>query len=221
MGQKVNPKIFRMGVIRTWESKWFSKNKYSDFLKLDVAIRKFLNLKLKDAALDRVEIERSGENIKITIHSAKPGIIIGRSGVGIEDLKDKLQKNVLNKMNIGKMGVNLNVQEVKNPNLSANIIMQNVIDDLEKRIPFRRALKQAIGKSEKAGAKGVKILVSGRLNGAEIARSEKLTSGKIPLHTLRADIDYTRGAARTIYGAIGVKVWIYKGDIFKQESKKT
>lgn len=216
MGQKVNPKIFRMGIIRTWESKWFSKNKYSDFLKLDVAIRKFLNLKLKDAALDRIEIERSGESIKITIHSAKPGIIIGRSGVGIEDLKNKLQKSVLNKMNIGKMGVNLNIQEVKNPNLSANIIMQNVIDDLEKRIPFRRALKQAIGKAEKAGAKGVKIMVAGRLNGAEIARNEKLTSGKIPLHTLRADIDYTRGVARTIYGAIGVKVWIYKGDIFKQ-----
>ncbi|MFH1192301.1 MAG: 30S ribosomal protein S3 [bacterium] len=216
MGQKVNPKIFRMGIIRTWESKWFSKNKYSDFLKLDVAIRKFLNLKLKDAALDRIEIERSGESIKITIHSAKPGIIIGRSGVGIEDLKNKLQKSVLNKMNIGKMGVNLNIQEIKNPNLSANIIIQNVIDDLEKRIPFRRALKQAIGKAEKAGAKGVKILVAGRLNGAEIARSEKLTSGKIPLHTLRADIDYTRGVARTIYGAIGVKVWIYKGDIFKQ-----
>lgn len=215
MGQKVNPKIFRMGVIRTWESKWFSKNKYSDFLKLDVAIRKFLTLKLKDAALDKIEIERSGESIKITIYSAKPGIIIGRSGVGVEDLKNKLQRNVLNKMNIGKMGVNLNILEIKNPNLSANIIMQNVIDDLEKRIPFRRVLKQAIGKAEKAGAKGVKIMVAGRLNGAEIARSEKLTSGKIPLHTLRADIDYTRGAARTIYGAIGVKVWIYKGDIFK------
>ncbi|MFH1030889.1 MAG: 30S ribosomal protein S3 [bacterium] len=216
MGHKVNPKIIRMGIIKTWDSKWFAKKNYGDFLRQDVNIRKFLKKQLRDAAIDKIEIERSGDDIKIILHSAKPGIIIGRSGVGVEDLKNKL-KNLLNKIGLSKISLNINIQEVKNSNLSANIILQNVIDDIEKRIPFRRILKQTIAKVEKAGAKGVKIMVSGRLNGAEIARTEKLTSGKIPLHTLRADIDYSRGAAHTIYGAIGVKVWIYKGEIFNNK----
>lgn len=216
MGHKVNPKIIRMGIIKTWDSEWFAKKNYGDFLRQDVNIRKFLKKQLRDAAIDKIEIERSGDDIKIILHSAKPGIIIGRSGVGVEDLKNKL-KNLLNKIGLSKISLNINIQEVKNSNLSANIILQNVIDDIEKRIPFRRILKQTIAKVEKAGAKGVKIMVSGRLNGAEIARTEKLTSGKIPLHTLRADIDYSRGAAHTIYGAIGVKVWIYKGEIFNNK----
>ncbi|MFH0854144.1 MAG: 30S ribosomal protein S3 [bacterium] len=215
MGHKVNPKIFRMGIIRTWDSKWFAKGKFSSFLKQDVLIRKFLKKQLREAAIDKIEIERSTNNIKIIIYSAKPGVIIGRSGAGIEELKNNLKK-LFNKIGLSDINLNLNIQEVRNPNLSANIVLQNVIDDIEKRIPFRRALKQANGKVEKAGAKGVKIVVSGRLNGAEIARTEKLTAGKIPLHTLRADIDYSRGTARTIYGAIGVKVWIYKGEVFNQ-----
>ncbi|MFC1613052.1 30S ribosomal protein S3 [Patescibacteria group bacterium] len=218
MGQKVNPKIFRMGIVNTWDSKWFaSKKNYSNFLKQDTKIKKFLKDALKGAAIDKIEIERSQGNIKIIIHSGKPGIVIGRSGAGVEKLKNDIEKKILNKMpEIKKVSLEISIQEVKNHSLSANIVLQYVIDDLEKRIPFRRAAKQAISKVEKAGALGVKIIVGGRLNGAEIARSEKFISGKIPLHTLRADIDYSRGAARTIYGAIGVKVWIYKGEVFKK-----
>ncbi|MFH0856559.1 MAG: 30S ribosomal protein S3 [bacterium] len=215
MGHKVNPKILRIGVINTWDSKWFSKKNYSEYLKHDIAIRKFLQLKLRNASIDKIEIERSVDNLNIILHSAKPGLIIGRSGAGVEELKNEIQKKVLNKFCLQKIKINLNIQEVKNPALSSSIVMQYVIDDIEKRIPFRRTMKQAIAKVEKAGAKGVKIVVSGRLNGAEIARTEKLIFGKIPLHTLRADIDYSRGTARTMYGAIGVKVWIYKGEIFK------
>lgn len=213
MGQKVNPKIFRMGIIRSWDSKWFARKNFSDFLRQDILIRKFLKKQLREASLDKIEIERSGDNIKVIIFSGKPGIIIGRSGAGIEELKNKLKK-LLNKIGLANTNLNLNIQEVANPSLSANIVLQNIIDDIEKRIPFRRVLRQAVAKAEKAGAKGVKVMVSGRLNGVEIARSEKLISGKIPLHTLRADIDYTRGTANTIYGAIGVKVWIYKGEVF-------
>ncbi|OGF21255.1 30S ribosomal protein S3 [Candidatus Falkowbacteria bacterium RBG_13_39_14] len=214
MGHKVNPKIFRMGIIRSWDSKWFAKKNFSDFLRQDILIRKFLKKQLREASLDKIEIERSGDSVKVIIFSGKPGIIIGRSGAGIEELKNKLKK-LLNKIGLPNINLNLNIQEVSNPSLSANIILHNIIDDIEKRIPFRRVLRQAVAKAEKAGAKGVKVMVSGRLNGAEIARTEKLISGKIPLHTLRADIDYTRGTANTIYGAIGVKVWIYKGEIFK------
>src|SRR4030042_192325 len=206
MGHKVNPKIFRMGIIRSWDSKWFAKKNFSDFLRQDILIRKFLKKQLREASLDKIEIERSGDSVKVIIFSGKPGIIIGRSGAGIEELKNKLKK-LLNKIGLPNINLNLNIQEVSNPSLSANIILHNIIDDIEKRIPFRRVLRQAVAKAEKAGAKGVKVMVSGRLNGAEIARTEKLISGKIPLHTLRADIDYTRGTANTIYGAIGVKVW--------------
>jgi len=224
MGQKVNPKIFRIGIVNTWDSKWFANKKnYSNLLKQDTQIKKFLKDALKGAALDKVEIERSQGTIKIIIYSGKPGIVIGRSGAGAEQLKNDIEKKILNKMpEIKKVSIDLSIQEVKHHSLSANIVLQYIIEDLEKRIPFRRAVKQAISKVEKAGALGVKVIVGGRLNGAEIARSEKFTSGKIPLHTLRADIDYSRGAARTIYGAIGIKVWIYKGEIFtkKQENNK-
>lgn len=217
MGHKVNPKILRIGVINSWDSKWFAKGKYSEYLKQDIGIRKFLQTKLRNASIDKIEIERSVDSINIILYSAKPGIIIGRAGAGVEELKNGLQKNVLNKFGLQKIKVNINIQEIKNPALSANIVLQYIIDDIEKRTPFRRTMKQAIGKVEKAGAKGVKIVISGRLNGAEIARTEKLISGKIPLHTFRADIDYSRGTARTIYGAIGVKVWIYKGEVFAKK----
>lgn len=216
MGHKVNPKIFRIGVINNWDSKWFSKKNFSEFLRQDIMIRKFLKSKLREASVDRIEIERSGENLKIIIHSAKPGVIIGRSGAGIEELRSNLKSTVLNKIGLQNHKIDLNIQEFRNPALSANIVLQGIIDDIEKRIPFRRVMKQSVAKVEKAGAKGVKIVLSGRLNGVEIARTEKLISGKIPLHTLRANIDYSRGAARTIYGAIGVKVWIYKGEVFNK-----
>jgi len=223
MGQKVNPKIFRIGVIRGWNSRWFSKKNFSFLLKQDVLIRKFLKNKLKDSGVARIEMERSAGNINIIIHAARPGVIIGRSGVGIEELKSELRKKVLNKQKIegsGKIALNINIMEVEKPNLNAQIVVDNIISDLEKRIPYRRVMKQAVSRVERAGAKGVKVIVAGRLNGAEIAREEKLTLGMIPLHTLRADIDYARGAAQTIYGKIGVKVWIYRGDVFEEKNNK-
>ncbi len=223
MGQKVNPKIFRTGIIRNWNSKWFSKRYFSPLLKQDVVIRKFLKKKLKDAGLAKIEIERSAENINIIIYAVRPGVIIGRSGVGIEDLKQQIIKKILNKketMVPGKMNLNINIMEVDKPNLNAQVVVAAIIADLEKRIPYRRVMKQAISRVERAGAKGVKIIVAGRLNGADIARTETLTSGMIPLHTLRADIDYARGAAQTIYGKIGVKVWIYKGEVFEKENRR-
>lgn len=213
MGHKVHPKIFRVGELYTWDSKWFSRKDYAKFLQQDILIRKFLKKELKDAALARIEIERTPAATTIIIYSAKPGVIIGRGGQGIEELKKKVKKNFLDP----KSSLNINIKEIDQPNLSAELIVQSIAGDLEKRMPFRRVMKQAIGRVEKANAKGVKVTISGRLNGAEIARTETLSSGKLPLHTIRADIDYARGAARTTYGALGIKVWIYKGEIFKKK----
>lgn len=215
MGQKVHPKIFRTGQsqIYTWNSKWFSKKDYIPRLKQDISIREFLKKTLKEAAVAKIEIERTANAVTVVVHSAKPGLIIGHAGTGIEDLKKKLKEKFLDK----KTALNLNVQEVQNPSLSADIVIQSMISDIEKRIPFRRVMKQTISRVERAGAQGVKVVCSGRLDGAEIAREEMLSSGKIPLHTLRADIDYASNAAFTIYGAIGIKVWIYRGEIFKSK----
>jgi small subunit ribosomal protein S3 len=216
MGQKVNPKGYRLGIIYTWNSKWFSnKRDYSARLKQDILIRKFLKDKLKESGIDSINTERSANSVTIIIKAAKPGIIIGRSGAGAEDLKKEIKRKFLDT----KTNLNLNILEVERPGLSAAVVLQGMIEDIEKRIPFRRVLKSTIGRVERAGAKGVKVRVSGRLNGAEIARTEVLFSGKIPLHTLRADIDYTRGTAHTIYGAIGIKIWIYKGEVFKENQK--
>jgi len=215
MGQKVNAKVFRMGITTSWSSKWYAKRKtYADLLKEDVMIKKFLRQELKNMSLDRIEIERSANNFTIVVHTAKPGLIIGRAGTGAEVLKDKVRKQFFPRDK--KMNINLNIVEVGKPSLSSAIMLEGMIADLEKRMPFRRVLKQAIERAEKGGAQGVKVMVSGRLNGAEIARRESLMSGKVPLHTLRADIDYSRGTARTLYGAIGVKVWIYRGEVFKK-----
>jgi small subunit ribosomal protein S3 len=214
MGKKVNPRIFRMGLSERWSSRWFAGRDFAELLKQDIFIRKFLKKELQEAGLDRVEIERSRGNITINISAAKPGLIIGRGGSGIEELKAKIQKKFLSK----DFKLQVNITEVSVPNLSANVVLQSMKDDIEKRIPFRRVLKQTIEKVMKAGAKGVKVMVSGRLNGVEIARREKLVKGKVPLQTLRANIDYSRGVAATVYGAIGIKVWIYKGEYF---SKKT
>jgi small subunit ribosomal protein S3 len=220
MGQKVHPKAFRLKVNKTWDSKWFSDKDFPELLRQDVLIRKFILRKLRHVGISRVDIERSANQIAISIHCAKPGLIIGRGGQGAEDLKKEIHEKFLKDAFSRKKGIkniNINIIEVDKPNLDAAIIMQQIIADLEKRIPFRRAIKQAMGRAEKAGAQGVKISVAGRLNGSEIARTEMLASGKIPLHTLRANIDYCRGAAQTIYGKIGVKVWIYKGEIFNKE----
>lgn len=219
MGQKVNPKIIRMGITRTWNSKWFSRGKqFTKNLEQDIKVRKFLIKELKEAGVDRVEIERNHKKINVSIFTAKPGLIIGRGGSGAEDLKKKLHVKFLKQFKMSE--INLNITEVDRPALSAQIVVQSMIIDLEKRMPFRRVMKQAINRVERAGALGVKTMVKGRLNGAEIARSEMLVSGKIPLHTLRADIDYARGFAQTTYGTIGVKVWVYKGEVFGTEEKK-
>jgi len=218
MGKKVNPKILRMGITKTWASVWFeSGEKYIKNVRQDVLVRKYLIREFKEAGIDRVEIIRSLNKIEITITTAKPGLIIGRGGNGVDELKKKLHDKFLKNFRLGE--INLNIKEASRPGLSAQIIVQSMIMDIEKRMPFRKVMKQTISKVERAGALGVKVVVGGRLNGAEIARSEKLVSGKVPLQTLRADIDYARGAAHTTYGAIGIKVWIYKGEVFEKEAK--
>jgi small subunit ribosomal protein S3 len=215
MGKKINPKIFRIGINKTWPSKWYDEGKgYIKKVEQDVKVRKFLISLLRESGVDRVEIERSANKINISVYTAKPGIIIGRGGTGVEDLKKKLHSKFLKNYKSGE--ININIHEVDRPNLSAQIIVQSMILDIEKRMPFRRVMKQAMNRVERAGALGVKTMVSGRLNGAEIARREMLSFGKVPLHTLRADIDYSRATAKTTYGSIGVKVWIYKGEKFEK-----
>jgi small subunit ribosomal protein S3 len=220
MGNKVNPRAIRIAVNKGWNSKWFARQNFGILLRQDLAIKKFLKTKLKDSGVANIEIERSAEKLNIIIYAVKPGVIIGRSGVGIEDLKESLKKTILNKEATkvpGKITMNINIMEVDKPNLNSQVVLDNIINDLEKRIPFRRSMKQSISRVMRAGAKGVKVVISGRLNGAEIAREEMLTEGEVPLHTLRADIDYSRAAAQTIYGKIGVKVWIYKGEVFNKK----
>lgn len=219
MGKKINPKILRLGITKTWPSKWFSTGKkYIENIEQDVKVRRYLLKRLIEAGVDRVEIERGEKKIKLNIHTAKPGIIIGRGGTGIEELKKNIHDKFLKKFRLSE--IEINIHEVDRPNLSAQIVVQSMILDIEKRIPFRRVMKQVIGRVEKAGALGVRVIVTGRLNGVEIARSEMLSSGKVPLHTLRADIDYARGVANTTYGAIGIKVWIYKGEVFEKEKNE-
>ncbi len=213
MGKKINPKIFRIGVSKEWPSRWFASGvDYAKNVEQDIKVRRFLLRDLREAGVDRVEIERNAKKISVSVHTAKPGVIIGRGGSGAEDLKKKIHTKFLKNYRLGD--ITLNIVEVDRPNMSAQINVQAMGLELEKRMPFRRVMKQAISRIERAGALGVKIIVAGRLNGAEIARSEMLTSGKVPLHTLRADIDYARGVANTTYGVIGIKVWIYKGNKF-------
>jgi len=208
-----------MGIIRTWPSRWFGSGQdYIKKVEQDVRVRRFLIRELREAGVDRVEIERNASKIVINIYTAKPGLLIGRGGTGAEDLKKKIHGKFLKNFRIG--GIDLNIHEVDRPNLSAQIVVQQMILEIEKRMPFRRVMKQAVSRVERAGALGVKTIIAGRLNGAEIARTEKLVSGKVPLHTLRADIDYARGVAATTYGSIGVKVWIYRGEIFEREENK-
>lgn len=216
MGKKVNPKIMRIGITKTWPSIWFEQGEqYVKNVRQDILIRKSLIKEFKEAGIDKVEIARGINRIEVNIYTAKPGIIIGRGGNGVEDLKKKLHTKYLKNFRLQE--INLNIKEVSRPNLSAQIVVQSMILDIEKRMPFRKVMKQALSRIERGGALGAKTVVAGRLNGAEIARSEKLVWGKVPLQTLRADIDYARGAANTTYGTIGIKVWIYKGEVFEKD----
>lgn len=220
MAKKVNPKVFRLGTTRTWTSKWFATGKpYIAKIKQDLGVKRYLINSLREAGVDHVEIERHSDNkILVTLFTAKPGMLIGRGGTGIDDLKKKLHTKFLKSFRLNE--INLTIAEVSRPNLSAMILVQSMILDIEKRMAFKRVMKQAISKADRAGALGIKVTVSGRLNGAEIARTESLSSGKLPLATLRADIDYASGTAQTTYGAIGIKVWIYKGEVFDKKEDK-
>lgn len=213
MGQKVNPIAFRLGINKEWNSKWFSSGKYSSFIKEDIKIRGFIEKKLKKAAIEKVVIERFPKKIVVSVFSGRPGMIIGRGGAGAEELKDKVKK-----MLAKDMVLELNIVEVKESQISAVLVAENLAHQLEKRIKFRRAIGQTIESvMQNKKAKGIKVMISGRLNGAEMSRTEWLSQGKIPLHTLRADIDYALKEAHTTYGVIGVKVWIYKGEIFENQ----
>ena len=210
MGQKVNPNGFRLGVKRTWSSRWFSKSNYAKFLHQDLEIKSYVEKKLKNASIAKINIERAAKKIRISIFSSRPGIIIGKKGADIEDLKNKLTK-------LSNLEVFLDIKEIRKPEVEAKLVAENIATQLEKRVSFRRAMKKSVQSSMRLGAKGVKVLCSGRLGGAEIARNEKYNEGSVPLHTLRSDIDYATAEAETTYGIVGIKVWINKGIILKKD----
>jgi small subunit ribosomal protein S3 len=210
MGQKVNPRGLRVGIIKDWDSRWFAKDHlFGDILVEDYKLRKYLKKTLYAAGIPQIEIERDASRVRVHIHCAKPGMVIGRGGVEIDKLRLQLEAML-------KKPVSINIVEIKSPDLDAQLVAENIAAQLEKRISFRRAMKQAIGRAMKLNAKGIKVAVSGRLGGAEIARSEHYHEGTIPLQTLRADIDYGFAEAKTTYGRIGIKVWIYKGEVLPE-----
>jgi len=213
VGQKINPIGLRVGVIRDWESKWYADEDYADLLHEDIKIREYLDERLETAAVSSVEIERAANRVNITIHTGKPGMVIGKGGSEVEALR-----NALNKMT-GKR-VHINIVEVKKIDLDATLVAENIARQLESRISFRRAQKQAIQRAMRAGAQGVRTQVSGRLGGADMARTEHYSEGTVPLHTLRADIDYAHAEADTTFGKIGVKVWIYRGEVLPTKPKQ-
>jgi len=214
VGQKVNPKGFRIGVIRDWDARWYANNKdFKVFLHEDYVIRKHVKAKLYASGVSKIDIERTAQRVTLNIFTAKPGIVIGRGGQDVEVLKKELEKMT------GKKVV-VNITEVKRPEMDAQLVAENVAASLEKRIAFRRAMKQTVIRTRRMGAEGIKIMCSGRLGGAEIARTEWYSEGKVPLHTLRADIDYGFAEANTAYGKIGVKVWIYKGEVLPKKAAK-
>ncbi|GGG10918.1 30S ribosomal protein S3 [Paenibacillus aceti] len=214
MGQKVNPVGLRVGIIRDWESKWYAGKDFGDLLLEDVKIREHLKNKLKDSAVSRIEIERAANRVNVTIHTAKPGMVIGKGGSEVEILRNEITKIA------GGKKVHINISEIKHPDLDAILVAESIAQQLERRVSFRRALKQAIQRTMRSGAKGIKTAVSGRLGGAEIARTEGYSEGTVPLHTLRADIDYGTAEAHTTYGRIGVKVWIYRGEVLPTAKKQ-
>ncbi|MDF7637751.1 30S ribosomal protein S3 [Leuconostocaceae bacterium ESL0958] len=222
MGQKINPTGFRVGVIRDWDAKWFAdKADFSNQLLEDLRIRKYIEEHLQDAAVDRVEIERSTKSrIDLTLHTAKPGMVIGKGGSEVEKLRTQLAK-LTDKDERGRhKRVFINIVEIKKPDLSAHLVGQQIAGDLERRVAFRRAMRGALQRARRAGAKGIKVVVSGRLNGGDMSRIEQYTEGTVPLHTLRADIDYSWDEAVTAYGNLGIKTWIYRGDVLPKKKNK-
>ncbi|MEI6040347.1 MAG: 30S ribosomal protein S3 [Candidatus Berkelbacteria bacterium] len=221
MGQKVNPFSFRLPITKDWQSKWFGKSNFADYISIDLAIRDAITKKYgKAAGIGKIEILRDHEAVTINLHTSKPGVLIGRSGQGIIDLRAYLNKHVekFRTVNSNKLPkIKIEIIEVKNPEANAKIVAENIALQLEKRVLYKRAVKQAVAKAMEAKVKGIKIQVSGRLNGAEIARSEKYGDSSVPLSRLRANIDYGQGTAHTTYGTIGIKVWIYKGDRILEE----
>ena len=213
MGQKVNPHGLRVGIINDWDSRWYAEADFADNIVEDQKIRKFLKTKLAAAAISDTEIERTSDKIKIIVHTAKPGVVIGKGGQEIEKLKAEVQKLTTKK-------VNLEIKEIKRPDNCAQLVAENIAQQLENRVSFRRAMKSCMGRTMKSGAKGIKTTCSGRLGGADIARSESYSDGTIPLQTLRADIDYGFAEADTTYGKVGVKVWIYHGEILPRKGNK-
>lgn len=214
MGQKVNPIGIRLGITKDWNSKWYASKNYAKLLNQDINLRKHLKKKLLAAAVSRIQIERPANNAVVTIHTARPGVLIGKKGGGIEGLRNEISS---------KLGVpvHLNIEEIKKPELDSTLVAEGIAQQLEQRVMFRRAMKRAVASAMKSGAKGIKICVSGRLGGAEIARNEWYREGRVPLHTFRADVDYGTAEAKTTYGIIGVKVWIFKGEILPQKNRNT
>lgn len=208
MGQKVHPHGFRLGITRTWDSRWYSEKDYGDFLIEDFNLRTFIKKRLSQASISKIEIERAAGRIRLIIHTARPGIVIGPKGSEIEKLRKELLK-------VTKKDVVVEVKEIRRPEIDAQLVAENVAQQLERRIAFRRAMKKSVSSALKSGAKGIRIATAGRLGGAEMARREWYREGRVPLHTLRADIDYGFAQARTTYGVIGIKVWIFKGEIVK------
>jgi len=210
MGQKVNPYGIRLGINKTWSSRWFSKNEYTKLLHQDLRIKSYVEKKLKNASISKINIERAAKKLRLSIYSSRPGIIIGKKGADIENLKKDLS-------DMSNLEVFLDIKEVRKPEVEAKLVAENIASQLEKRISFRRAMKKAVQSAMRLGAKGVKVVCSGRLGGAEIARTEKYHEGSVPLHTLRGDIDYSTAEAETTYGICGIKVWINKGEILLKD----
>ena len=208
MGQKIHPNGLRVGIIRGWDSRWYSQKEYANWLREDIRIRDFITKFHKNAGVTKVEIERASK-VHVIVNTAKPGLVIGKKGAGIDDLRGRLEK-------MTSKSIKISIQEINQHELEASLVAENIADALVKRVTFRRAMKQAAQRVMKAGAKGIRIQVSGRLGGSEIARTERTFNGKVPLHTLRADVDYSIKEANTTYGVIGVKVWIYRGDILSK-----
>ena len=213
MGQKVNPHGLRVGIIKDWDAKWYAEKDFANYLVEDVKIRKFLKKKLYASGISRIAIERTTDRVKIIVSTAKPGIVIGKNGQAIEELKKEVQK-------MSSQRVDISINEIKRPELDAQLVAENIAQQLENRVTFRRAMKQAMSRTMKFGAKGIKTTVGGRLGGADIARAESYHEGTIPLQTLRADIDYGFAEADTTYGKLGVKVWIYKGEVLPVKKTK-
>ena len=213
MGQKVHPKGLRLCIIKDWDSRWYDRKNYRELLHEDILLRDYIKKRLYLAGVSLVEIERAANRLRISIHTAKPGIVIGRGGTEVEVLRKDLEK-------LSGKQVNVNIVEIKKPELDAQLVAESVASQLERRVGFRRAMKQAVSRTMRMGAQGIKIAVSGRLAGAEMARSEWYSEGKVPLHTLRADIDYGFAEANTQYGKIGVKVWIYRGEVLPEKGNR-